>query len=536
MATINFASHHCLVIDDFQGMRYLMRDMLRECGAVHIEMASNGKEALQRLQERRYDIVLCDYNLGQGKNGQQLLEEAKLRQLIGPASTWIMITAEKSSDWIMGAVEYQPDSYLLKPITADLLLSRLEKIAVRKQAFAEIAQAMSNKQYTRAIALCDERLAYDQVNAAELQRLKGALLLDAGEVEAAQKLYEAVLTKREIAWARTGLGRICYQQGEYEAARDHFQISREQAPGYLEAYDWLARTLQKLGEAEQAEATLSAALKLSPNSPLRQKSLGELALQRGDLDAADAAFRKSIAVGEHSILKSADAYLGLARVCGKSGRSDEALKVLKTAQHQFDDANVTLRAKSAEGMIYTQEKQLSKAGAVADELKQLLLEGGAKPDSAASLEMAELMLATGQRDQAVTLLKDVVRNNHEDNALLGKVQAVFDGANMKAEGSNLVEACRREAVELMNSGVLLARDGKLTEALAAMRGAKEKLPANARVLFNFAFVAVMYLQQRGADEALIEESREALREANRVSPGEKRFSQLMEALNKLEQR
>ncbi|TJZ72880.1 tetratricopeptide repeat-containing response regulator [Chitiniphilus eburneus] len=535
MAT-NFASHHCLVVDDFQGMRYLMRDMLRECGAVHVEMASNGKEALQRLLERRYDIVLCDYNLGQGKNGQQLLEEAKLRQLIGPATTWIMITAEKSSDWIMGAVEYQPDSYLLKPITADLLLSRLEKIAVRKQAFADIAQAMSNKQYTRAIALCDERLAYDTVNASELQRLKGSLLLDAGEIDAAQKLYETVLANREIAWARTGLGRICFQQGEYEAARDHFQISREQAPGYLEAYDWLARTQQRLGDAEHAESTLSAALKLSPNSPLRQKSLGELALQRGDLDVADAAFRKSIAVGEHSILKTPEAYLGLAKVCSKSSRSDEALKVLKSVQHQFSDDDVALRAKSAEGMIYTQENQLSKAGAVANELKQMLQERATRPDSTASLEVAELMLATGQRDQAVSLLQDVVRNNHEDNLLIDKVQAVFDSANMKAEGSNLVEACRREAVELMNSGVLLARDGKLPEALAAMRGARDKLPANARVLFNFAFVAVMYLQKLGTDEALIEESRQALREANRVSPGEKRFSQLMDALNKLEQR
>ncbi|WP_148714898.1 tetratricopeptide repeat-containing response regulator [Chitinolyticbacter meiyuanensis] len=524
------ARYQCLVIDDFQGMRSMLRDMLRECGAKDIEMAASGKEAISLLAERKFDIVLCDYNLGAGRNGQQVLEEAKLRNLIGPACTWIMITAEKSADWIMGAVEYQPDAYLIKPITTELLLNRLERIAAKKRAFADIDQAIVNKQFLRAIALCDDRLKTDAANAAELQRIKGQLLLSAGNLDAARTLFEQVLAARELAWARTGLGRVCYERGDYTAARDHLTQVIAAQRTYLEAYDWLARAQQALGDDEAAEAVLADALKLSPNSPQRQKNLGQLAMKRGDLAIADAAFRKSILVGEHSILKTPDAYIGLAKVCSASDNNAEALKVLGAVQRQFDSDDVKLRAKSAEGLIYKQEHQLAKANTLAAEVDELLKGGGGQPDDAASIEAAELLLATGRKDSAVRLLQQVVKNNHENQGLIAQVQTVFDSAGMRQEGAQLVEGSRREALDLMNRGVLLARDGKLSEAIDAMRAASTALPNNARVLLNFASVAVLYLQREGPDRALVAESRQALLRANQLSPGEKRFAQLMDAL------
>ncbi|WP_255987744.1 tetratricopeptide repeat protein [Chitinolyticbacter albus] len=530
MSSNPLAPYQCLVVDDFQGMRSMLRDMLRDCGAKNIEMSSSGKEAIALLAENKFDIVLCDYNLGSGKNGQQVLEEAKLRHLIGPACTWIMITAEKSSDWIMGAVEYQPDAYLIKPITTELLLNRLERIAAKKQAFAEIDQAIVNKQFLRAIALCDSKLKTDTANAAELQRIKGQLLLNAGDLDAARKQFEQVLTLRELAWARTGLGRVCYEQGDYTAARDHLLQVVQTQRTYLEAYDWLARAQQALGDNEAAEAVLADALKLSPNSPQRQKNLGQLAMKRGDLTTADEAFRKSIQVGEHSILKTPDAYIGLAKVCSASGNGGEALKVLTAVQRQFDSDDVKLRAKSAEGLIYKQEHRLAQANTLAAEVDELLQASTELHDDAASIEAAELLLATGRKDSAVKLLQQVVRNNHENKGLIAQVQTVFDGAGMQQEGAVLVEGSRREAVDLMNRGVLLARDGKLVEALDAMRAAKIALPNNARVLLNFAYVAVLLLQRDGANRELIAESRQALLHANQLSPGEKRFAQLMEAL------
>ncbi|CAK0759075.1 hypothetical protein CCP3SC15_2450004 [Gammaproteobacteria bacterium] len=53
------------------------------------------------MDNRSYDIVLCDYNLGDGRDGMQILEEAKQRHLIGLTTVFVMITAESSIPWYL---------------------------------------------------------------------------------------------------------------------------------------------------------------------------------------------------------------------------------------------------------------------------------------------------------------------------------------------------------------------------------------------------------------------------------------------------
>ena len=84
MTSFNFrqselVSKTFLVVDDFGDMRGMLRSMLSTVGVKEIDTANNGPEAIDALERRRYDIVLCDYNLGPGKNGQQVLEEARHR-------------------------------------------------------------------------------------------------------------------------------------------------------------------------------------------------------------------------------------------------------------------------------------------------------------------------------------------------------------------------------------------------------------------------------------------------------------------------
>ena len=179
----DFSRYRFLIIDDFAGMRTLLRDMLRDHGARSFDMAANGKEAVAQLVHNKYDMVLCDYNLGKGKNGQQLLEEAKICEWIGPMCAWVMITAEKTPDTVLGAVEYQPDSYLIKPVNAALLYNRLSKILARKSVFAQIDAKLRRKDYNGAIDLCDVKIIESPQNAGDLLRWKSQLLLSIGEIE-----------------------------------------------------------------------------------------------------------------------------------------------------------------------------------------------------------------------------------------------------------------------------------------------------------------------------------------------------------------
>lgn len=529
----DFSQRTFLVIDDFHGMQRMMRDMLRECGATRIETVGTSREAIKLLSASKFDVVLCDFNLGPGKNGQQLLEEAKFRQWLGPACAWIMITAEKSFETVMGALEYQPDSYLIKPMTTALLQMRLSKIWARKRAFIGINAAVEKKDYARAIALCDEQMATDKLNTPELQRLKYQFLLTMGELASARHLLETILAERDQPWARVGLGRILYLQGDYPAARDLLQQVIQENRTNIEAYDWLAKALQQLNELDAAAQVLQRALQLSPNSPQRQKELGELALQRGDIETAERAFRKSLAVGEHSILKTADAYVGLARVCSSQQKPDEALKMLGTMQKHFEGEQIKLRATAVEGLVYLQNQQPAKAQAAAQALGELLAQSKNVPDGMLGLEAAELLLNTGDKAAATGLLQKIVMNHHEDRKLAGQVGQIFDQAGLHEEGMRLVELSREEALELMNAGVLLAQAGQWGEALESMRNAKQLLPSNLRVLLNFAQIVLTCLRQQGMNQTLFDEAMQTLQQARELSPDEGRLHQISAQLNAL---
>lgn len=533
MSDTDLTKYRFLVIDDFLGMRTMVRDMVRACGGKNIDMAANGKEALQQLAHTRYDVVLCDFNLGPGKNGQQLLEEARVKQWAGPACAWIMVTAEKTPDAVLGAVEFQPDGYLIKPVTATLLLNRLSKILARKSAFQLIDKAVRQNDYISAITLCDEQMMVDKANAGELLRWKSHMLLSIGELDQARALFDQVLRERDLAWAKVGLAKVSHQNGDYAGACDLLRQVIADNRANIEAYDLLAKALQELGEVGEARQVLQRAAQLSPNSPIRQKNLGELALQEGDMEGAEQAFRKSMAVGEHSILKTPDSYIGLAKVFGANSQPEEAARLLGTIAKQFEGDEILIRAKATEGLIYQQNNQMGKAEAAANELGGLLKQSIGQPGNAASLEAAELLLATGHKEAGVALLQTVVKNNHDNVAIIAKVQQAFDTAGMGDEGSHLVEDSKREAVQSMNEGVLLARDGKLKEAVDAMRRAKAAMPANVRVLLNCAYVMIVYLQKKDKDPVIAREARQALLQANMLAPGEKRFAQLMSQLENL---
>lgn len=531
----DFSTRNFLVVDDFQGMRTILRDILRNCGAnaKNIQTASNGNEAITRLSATMFDVVLCDYNLGKGKNGQQVLEEAKVLQLIGPASAWIMVTAEKTSDAVSGAAEHQPDAYLLKPITEATLRQRLSRIWARKTAFADIDRAIRMGNHAAAIALCDERLRTDKLNAGDLLRTKCDLLVASGDLGRARQTFESILAQRDLPWARAGLARVLLQTGEHAAARAMLEETLATNPAYLEAYDLLAKALQELGDLEGASAAIARAVRISPNSMTRQKNLGEVAMRMGKTEEAEKAFRRSVTLAEHSVLKTPDAYIGLAKACTANDRPDEALQVLDKVDDHFQDESVRTHALAIEGMVHQKAGNATKAKEIAAEIGRRTATG-TQVDSACILDTARLLLASGARDEAVSMLQGEVRNSPENSALLNEVKDIFTGAQMADEGAQLVETSRREAIEQMDRGVLLAREGKLDEAIVALRGARQSMPKNIRVLFNLTHVIVTRLKQDGGrDPALLEEARSALAAANLISPGEARHASLKASIDAL---
>lgn len=528
-----FTGKSFLIIDDFQGMRSMLREMLKTFGTKNIDTATNGKEAIAFLEKNKYDAVLCDYNLGSGKNGQHILEETKHRGLIGLATAWIVITTEKTADLVFGAAEYMPDDYIIKPFNEATMKTRLEKALARKEMLVDIEKAVRDKDYAHTIALCDKALASSQTNATDLQRIKTSTLLTMGRYDRAQQEFERILAKRDLPWAKTGLGKTAYYKGELARAQQLFREVIDENPAYLEAHDWLAKSCETAGELDEAQRALARCTELSPNSVIRQNNLGELAHKRGDLETAEKAFRITIKLGKFSIHKTPVAYIGLAKICSENDNPAEALQILKDVSKEFESAETSLHAKVVEGMVYRKSGDSINAGKISKEVAELVKADDSHRTTAVMLEAAQLFLATGNKAAAENIAQTIVKNNHENAELLAQVNDLYSQAGISDKGEEIVNKSRQEVIAINDRGVMLANEGKLDEAIRLLGDAHIMLPNNKRIMINLANMAVMSMRQNGKSSDLMQMAAECMRQVSQLDPQEKWCAQLQVALDAL---
>jgi tetratricopeptide (TPR) repeat protein len=523
-----------LIVDDFQGMRTMLRDFVKSMGVTKVDTASSGKDTISQLGGRKYDIVICDYNLGSGQNGQQILEEAKMRNLIGVSTIWVMVTAEKTQDMVMGAAEVKPDDYLLKPINQVLLESRLEKLIARKLSLKAIEAAIKAKDYPEAIVQCDRQLAAKVLNPQEVLRIKSDLFLTMGDYEAATALFGSVLAVRSVPWAKTGLGKIDFHARKYASAQEMFRQVVTENPMYLEATDWLAKACMALGDTVQAQQVLLNAVKVSPNSPTRQKSLGDAAYRNGELDVARAAFEKNIRISEFSPHKNAAVYAGLAKVFSEQDAPLEALKVLAQSKKEFKyNPEAAIQTAAAESVVYSKMGEPARANAAMTEAERLLEIQGGKLSAEVAIDLAKSLFKLGRKDKACALLREVVKNNHENGEISKSVEGVFQAEGLATEGQAIIEESRREVVNINNQGVILAKNGDFQGGVNLLRAAAQKLPNNEVILVNLCGLLIALMSKSGKSDALAQETRDLLDRVQLLNPASKKYHAYVGTLNRI---
>jgi tetratricopeptide (TPR) repeat protein len=486
-----------LVVDDFGDMRSMMRNLLMSCGAKDIALAANGSAALSEMKQRRFDVVLCDYNLGPGKDGQQVLEEARHRNLIGLGCVFLMVTAENTRDMVMGAVEYEPDSYLTKPFNKELLKTRLEKQIARKENLLPVEQALNRHDHAAAIALLDEKIAEKSANSSELRKLKGEILLNAVEIARAREVYESALAIRDMPWARLGLGKTLYIDNRYEEAQAAFQALIEDQPSYTAAYDWLAKSCKALDQLEAAQEALQTAAKISPKAVRRQQMLGEIALKNQDSRTALSAFSKAVQHGRHSVYKHPSAYANLAKVTATTKQGDAALKVLRDMKREFiRDPQADFYMATAESEIHDGLGNAEASKASLERAISIYQELNHHGNTDCSLEMAKAYNRMGMEGKAVDLMQNAAINNHTDEELLNEIKSTMRSMGLKQEILGTIDEIRREVAELNNRGVELAKQGKLAEAIQLLEETSERMPGNRVVNLNMALVLLLDVENR----------------------------------------
>ncbi len=123
-----------LIVDDDEGIRYFLQEVLSDEGHV-VVTASSGEEALGHLREMHFDLAFLDLNLGGRIDGIRVLEAISWRW---PQMATVILTGHGSLESAMSAIREGVDAYLLKPVraaqvrqvAAEVLLKRKERYPV----------------------------------------------------------------------------------------------------------------------------------------------------------------------------------------------------------------------------------------------------------------------------------------------------------------------------------------------------------------------------------------------------------------------
>ena len=117
-----------LVVDDYATMVRIIRNLLKQLGFEHIDDASDGTAALAKLRERKYGLIISDWNM-EPMTGYDLLQEVRADADHGLATTpFIMVTAESKTENVIAAKKAGVSNYIVKPFNAQTLKSKIDAV------------------------------------------------------------------------------------------------------------------------------------------------------------------------------------------------------------------------------------------------------------------------------------------------------------------------------------------------------------------------------------------------------------------------
>jgi len=370
MAQQDFSKKKALLIEDMAEARIMQRKMLTDFGFTSIDIAMKAEAAIELLRSKSFDVILSDYNLGNGKDGQQLLEEIRHSKLIPNTATYLMVTAETSIEMVMGAIEFQPDGYITKPFSQAILQRRLTKLLETKERLYDVNIALDSNDYRGAIAAAELVAKKHPALIGKCERVIGESFLELKEYAAALSSFEKTLKDRKMPWALFGKAKSYFFMDKLDKAEQCFRQLMLDNRFFVSAYDWLAKIQLLKEDPSSAQETLIEAIGRSPKNILRQMELGRVSFLLKDIMTAEMAYRRAVFLAKHSCYNTAEPYIchleSLARISDEGPllprQKDSFDSTLKKVHEQFFE-NPADKAKiySYEIDIYLADKDITAA-------------------------------------------------------------------------------------------------------------------------------------------------------------------------------
>ena len=115
-----------LIVDDYKTMIRIIRNLLKQLGFSDVDDAADGTEALGKMRQKNYSLVISDWNM-EPMTGYELLKEVRTDENLS-RTPFIMVTAESKTENVIAAKKAGVNNYIVKPFNAMTLKSKIEAV------------------------------------------------------------------------------------------------------------------------------------------------------------------------------------------------------------------------------------------------------------------------------------------------------------------------------------------------------------------------------------------------------------------------
>lgn len=433
--TSSYSKLKVLIVDDFNSFRMSLSKIMYEMGFRNVESVGSGEEAISLCRKNHFDIILADYNLGKGKNGQQLLEELRSRKLRLENDLFILLSAETSRNVVMSAFDCQPDGYLTKPITTKVIQQRLKRLLGKRMDMMEVNSAIEKGELEFAIYSLENKLKEKTRYGADCQKKLADLYIQTNQLDKAETLYRTVLEIRALDWAQVGLANVKIKKGDPEKAVNWLSQIISDNPSCMQAYDVMTDALSSLNKNEELQENLEKAVSVSPMSLGRQTILANVALANGDTDVAVNAYRKTLRQGSSSSHNTIDNQMGFVKSVVQlydkdAAKADQLSKEAEKIASMIAIANdASSSEKLSSKLMTSQIKGLSgNIGKSQQLLEEALLEipHEGSPGIDVEIEVVNALRACNKTEEAQKKIKELLAIYAGDEAALEKLDYLLN--------------------------------------------------------------------------------------------------------------
>lgn len=113
-----------LVVDDSAVMRKVLIGALSRVNITDVDQASDGAEAVQKVQENEYNIILLDWNMPNMLG----IDALKAIRAMGKTMPIIMVTTEAEKSRVLEALKAGATNYVIKPFEPNTIVNKIQEV------------------------------------------------------------------------------------------------------------------------------------------------------------------------------------------------------------------------------------------------------------------------------------------------------------------------------------------------------------------------------------------------------------------------